>query len=169
MYLYFAFRSESCFWAEHFIDNLRVLSCYCLLGSAALGFFVLFTLSATCLGMGIYMIMMGAVILAFEAPMCCQYVPALVTMSNWIESHFRFWMRGCLYFLLALLPIIFCLEVSTFVGCGSVMITAALYGVLAIGKKGADVSKTTNSEDIEMKTNLVDKKGDPNYVEEAGP
>lgn len=137
--------------------------------SAALGFFVLFTLSATCLGMGIYMIIMGAVILAFEAPMCCQYVPALVTMSNWIESHFRFWMRGCLYFLLALLPIIFCLEVSTFVGCGSVMITAALYGVLAIGKKGADASKTTNSEDIEMKTNLVDKKGDPNYVEEAGP
>ena len=35
--------------------------------------------------------------------------------------------------------------------------------------RGADASKTTNSEDIEMKTNLVDKKGDPNYVEEAGP
>lgn len=36
---------------------------------------------------------------------------------------------------LAILPVIFCLEVSTFVGCGSIMITAALYGVLAIGKK----------------------------------
>lgn len=70
---------------------------------------------------------------------------------------------------LALLPVIFCLEVSTFVGCGSVMITAALYGVLAIGKKGAHANKTTNSEEIEMKTNLVDKKGDPNYVGEAEP
>lgn len=41
---------------------------------------------------------------------------------------------GTLY-RMAILPIIFCLEVSTFVGCGSVMITAALYGVLAIGRK----------------------------------
>ncbi|PFX12749.1 calcium channel flower-like [Stylophora pistillata] len=137
--------------------------------SAALGILVLFTLSATCLGMGIYMMVMGAIILAFEAPMCCQFVPALVTMSNWFEKYLRFWIRGSLYFLLALLPVIFCLEVSTFVGCGSVMITAALYGVLAIGKKGAHANKTTNSEEIEMKTNLVDKKGDPNYVGEAEP
>ena len=46
--------------------------------------------------------------------------------------------RGLFYDLcyrLAILPVIFCLEVSTFVGCGSIMITAALYGVLAIGKK----------------------------------
>lgn len=90
--------------------------------SAALGFFVLFTLSATCLGMGIYM-------------------------------------------MLAILPVIFCLEVSTFVGCGSIMITAALYGVLAIGKKGADANQNANNEDIEMKTNLVDNKGDPNQTE----
>lgn len=133
--------------------------------SAALGFFVLFTLSATCLGMGIYMILMGALVLGFEAPVCCQYVPALVTMSNWIDTHFRFWMRGTLYFLLAILPVIFCLEVSTFVGCGSIMITAALYGVLAIGKKGADAYQNANNEDIEMKTNLVDNKGDPNQTE----
>ncbi|KAL9988722.1 hypothetical protein ACROYT_G003201 [Oculina patagonica] len=137
--------------------------------STALGFFVLFTLSATCLGMGIYMVLMGVLILGFEAPVCCQYVPALVKMSNWIDAHFRFWMRGSLYFVMALLPIIFCLEVSTFVGCGSVMITAALYGVLAIGKKGADANKPANSDDIEMKTNLVDNKGEPNYGEETGP
>ena len=41
--------------------------------------------------------LMGSMILALEAPMCCQYVPTLVTVSNWIENHFRFWMRGCLY------------------------------------------------------------------------
>ncbi|XP_068728677.1 calcium channel flower homolog [Montipora capricornis] len=133
--------------------------------SAALGFFVLFTLSATCLGMGIYMILMGAIILAFEAPMCCQYVPALVSLSDWIESHFKFWMRGCLYFLLALFPIILCLEVSTFVGCGAVMITAAFYGVLAIGKKGAGANNQANSDDVEMKTNLVDNRGDPIQTE----
>jgi len=35
--------------------------------------------------------------------------------------------------------------------------------------RGADVNKNANSDDIEMKTNLVDNKGDPNYVEETGP
>ena len=42
--------------------------------------------------------LMGALVLGFEAPMCCQYVPTLVTVSNWIDAHFRFWMRGTLYF-----------------------------------------------------------------------
>lgn len=132
--------------------------------SAALGFFVLFSFSATCLGMGIYMILMGAMVLALEAPLCCQYVPTLVAMSNWIENHFKFWMRGCLYLILGLFPIIFCLETSTFVGCGCVIISAALYGVLAIGKKGAGASNA-NSDEQEMKTNLVDKEGGPNHTE----
>lgn len=35
--------------------------------------------------------------------------------------------------------------------------------------RGADVNKNANSDDIEMKTNLVDNKGDPNYGEETGP
>ena len=35
--------------------------------------------------------------------------------------------------------------------------------------RGADVNKNANSDDIEMKANLVDNKGDPNYVEETGP
>lgn len=35
--------------------------------------------------------------------------------------------------------------------------------------RGADVNKNGKSDDIEMKANLVDNKGDPNYVEETGP
>lgn len=36
--------------------------------------------------------------------------------------------------------------------------------------RGSDANKnTSNSDDIEMKTNLVDNKGDPNYGEETGP
>ena len=35
----------------------------------------------------------------------------------------------------ALLPFVMCRELSTFIGSGAVMVTAALYGVLAIGKK----------------------------------
>ena len=43
--------------------------------------------------------LMGVIVVAVEAPMCCQYMPMLVTVSEWIEVHFRFWMRGTLYFL----------------------------------------------------------------------
>ena len=35
--------------------------------------------------------------------------------------------------------------------------------------RGADVNKNANSDDIEMKANLVNNKGDPNYGEETGP
>jgi len=35
--------------------------------------------------------------------------------------------------------------------------------------RGAAVNKNAKSDDIEMKANLVDNKGDPNYVEETGP
>lgn len=35
--------------------------------------------------------------------------------------------------------------------------------------RGADVNKNANSDDIEMKANLVNNKGDPNYEEETGP
>lgn len=35
--------------------------------------------------------------------------------------------------------------------------------------RGADANKPANSDDIEMKTNLVDNKGEPNYGEETGP
>ena len=35
----------------------------------------------------------------------------------------------------ALLPFLLCRELSTFIGCGAVLVTAALYGVMAIGKK----------------------------------
>lgn len=36
--------------------------------------------------------------MAFEVPACCQYMGWMVTISNWVEEHFKFWMRGCLYF-----------------------------------------------------------------------
>ena len=40
-----------------------------------------------------------------------------------------------LFFRFALPPFFLCPETSTFIGGGSVLVTAALYGVLAVGKK----------------------------------
>ncbi|EDO34764.1 predicted protein [Nematostella vectensis] len=139
---------------------VRAWGAFSALCCTALGFFVMFTLSASCFGMGLMMIIVGAFVMAFEVPACCQYMGWMVTVSDWVEKHFKFWMRGVLYFLVAIVPIVMCLEVSTFIGCGAIVITAALYGVLAIGRKGA-AAQDNKGQDVEMKTNLVDKQGNP--------
>ncbi|KXJ20295.1 calcium channel flower homolog [Exaiptasia diaphana] len=140
---------------------VRAWGAFSALCCAAMGFFVLFTLSAKCFGSGLLMIFLGIFVMAFEVPACCQYMGWMVTISNWVEKYFKFWMRGCLYFGIGLAPIIMCLQVSTFVGSGAVIITAALYGVLAIGRKGGAASQNQEGDDVEMKTGLVDKSGNP--------
>lgn len=40
-----------------------------------------------------------------------------------------------IFFRAGIPPIVMCLEASTFIGSGSCVVLAALYGVLAIGKK----------------------------------
>lgn len=132
---------------------------------AVSGLAVVITLTAVCFAIGLFQICAGLLILPLEAPILCGYFTTLVKLSDWVEDHFRFWMRAALYLCIALPPSIVCFEMSTFIGSASVLVTAALYGVLAIGRKGADApSKST--DDSEMKANLVNKDGEAN--EETG-
>jgi len=128
------------------------------------GLFVMITLSATCFATGILMLTVGLVLLPLEAPVLCANFPWLVTASDWIENHLKFWMRAALYTAFALPPFFLCPETSTFIGGGSVLVTAALYGVMAVGKKGSHANQDQQG-DIEMRTQLV-KNGEAN--EETG-
>ncbi|XP_065068094.1 calcium channel flower-like [Rhopilema esculentum] len=127
------------------------------------GLFVMITLSATCLVTGILQLVVGLIILPLEAPILCANFPTLVSASDWFENHLKFWMRAALYLIFALPPFFLCPELSTFIGGAAVLVTAALYGVLAIGKKGSEAPKSP--EETEMRTQLV-KNGEPN--EESG-
>ena len=52
-----------------------------------------------------------------------------------VGSVLGLWYSYTLSFSFALPPCFLCFETSTFIGCGFLMVLAALYGVLAIGKK----------------------------------
>jgi len=136
-----------------------VVAGLCMLST---GLFALITITGKCFVSGILQIVFGLVVLCFEAPVLCQFSEVAVKLSDWVESKFRFWLRACFYVLAGIPPIVMCLELSTFVGSGSCVVLAALYGVLAIGKKGSDGPAQTSNDDVEMKTTLMDDKGQPN-------
>merc|ERR1712141_30599 len=106
------------------------------------------------------MLTAGLILLPLEAPVLCANFPVLVKARDWFEDHLKFWMRAALYTVFALPPFFLCPELSTFIGGASVLVTAALYGVLAVGKKGSKASQGQN-EDVEMRTRLV-KNGEAN-------
>jgi len=145
---------------------IRVWGAFSGLCCAAFGFFMLFTFTARCFVLGIYMVSLGGVVLLLEAPVFCKYLPGFVKASEVMERRLKFWMRGALYCVLALIPIVLCFKLSSFLGCGAVLVTAGLYGVLAVGKKGGET--TAKEDDIEMKATLVDNKGNPNTETQEG-
>lgn len=134
------------------------LSAVCI---AVTGFIVMITITPNCLAIGIYQIFAGLMILPLEAPILCTNFPTLVKMSDWVEDHFKFWMRAALYLGFSLPPFFVCPETSTFIGGASVLVTAALYGVVAIGRKGTE-APAKGQDDVEMKTQLMNKDGEPN-------
>lgn len=136
-----------------------VVAGLCMLST---GLFAMITISSTCFVSGLLQIVSGILVLVLEAPMLCQFSEMAVKMSEWFESKFRFWLRACLYILAGIPPIVMCLSLSTFVGSGSCIVLAALYGVMAIGKKGAANNGTSKDEDAEGKATLMDDKGQPN-------
>ena len=104
---------------------------------AVTGLFVLITIHGKCLVAGIVQISAGLTVMAMEAPIFCTYFEPVLTCSNWLDGHLKFWMRGFLYLGFALPPFFLCSEFSTFLGCGAMLVLAAFYGALAIGKKGS--------------------------------
>ncbi|XP_066927530.1 calcium channel flower-like [Clytia hemisphaerica] len=137
-----------------------VVAGLCMLST---GLFAMITITGKCFVSGIIQIVFGLLVLCLEAPMLCQFSEIATKLSDWVESHFRFWLRAALYLLAGVPPIVMCLELSTFIGSGSCVVLAALYGTLAIGRKGGDVEKKSN-DDVEMKATLMDNQGDPNDI-----
>ncbi|CAB4014386.1 calcium channel flower homolog [Paramuricea clavata] len=141
---------------------VKVWGAFSALLSIGFGVFVMITVTPICLAAGAIMVTSGLMVLTLEAPVLCFKIEAFAKLSKWVEDHVRFWIRAFIYLCFALLPFVMCRELSTFIGSGSVMVTAALYGVMAIGKKGQATSQSKpNDDDVEMKESLVDSKGDP--------
>ncbi|XP_046845714.1 calcium channel flower-like [Xenia sp. Carnegie-2017] len=139
---------------------IKVWGAFSALMDIGFGIFVMISVTPLCLAAGAIMIVSGLLVLSFEAPVICSKIKIVEETSKWIEKNLRFWIRAFIYLCLALLPFLMCQELSTFIGCGAIMVTAALYGVLAIGKKGS-LQSTSNDDDVEMKESLVNNSEDP--------
>jgi len=102
--------------------------------SLALGLFACITLHAACLAAGLIQMLLGFLILTLEAPCCCLFLDFIERISHFSETR-PYWQKALLYCLVSPIPIVMCIEVSTFFGAGLIFVTGILYGMMALGKK----------------------------------
>jgi len=155
--------------------------------SLALGLFACITFHASCLAAGLIQMLLGFLLVTFEAPCCCMFLDFIERISNFSETR-PYWQKALLYGLISPIPIILCLEVSTFFGAGLIFITGVMYGMMALGKKAdrseimaraAAPSNTTSGTGTggggvfnfgftgrsdSMQTNLVDRDKQPTVL-----
>ncbi|XP_057295633.1 calcium channel flower-like [Hydractinia symbiolongicarpus] len=145
---------------------IRVWGAVAALCSVSTGLFVLITITSSCLIAGIVQICVGLIILPLETPFLCSKFDILIKISDWVEKYFKFWLRATFYLVGGIPPFLLCNELSTFIGSGAILVLAALYGVLAIGRKGGGVKAASpaKSDDVEMKTKLMTDSGEPNNL-----
>jgi len=91
------------------------------------------------------MILNGALLLLFEAPVCCSFVESAKKVGAWIEKR-RYWHKGIIYIILAALPIIPYRNLTIIFGCVPVFATGTFYGMLSLGKKADRNEMMTNAE-----------------------
>ncbi|KAK3088286.1 hypothetical protein FSP39_017131 [Pinctada imbricata] len=115
------------------------------------------TLHANCLIAGIIQMLIGFLAALFEAPCCCQFIEFADKIGTFSEGRPP-WQKAVAYCALSLFPIISCISTSTILGSGLVFVTGALYGMMAIGKKGDRESMlaAARTDDVEMKAQLME-------------
>jgi len=102
--------------------------------SLALGLFACITLHASCLAAGLIQMLLGFLLVTLEAPCCCMFLDFIERISQFSETR-PYWQKALLYGLISPIPIVLCIEVSTFFGAGLIFVTGILYGMMALGKK----------------------------------
>jgi len=102
--------------------------------SLALGLFACITIHGSCLAAGLIQMLLGFVLVTLEAPCCCMFLDFIERIAHFSETR-PYWQKALLYCLISPIPIILCVEVSTFFGAGIIFVTGVMYGMMALGKK----------------------------------
>ncbi|CAD7081442.1 unnamed protein product [Hermetia illucens] len=93
------------------------------------------TLNYTCLISGILQMLAGFVVMAIEAPCCCMFIDYVQQLADKADQR-PYWNRAALYCIIAIPPILLCFGLGSLFGSGLIFATGAVYGMMAIGKKG---------------------------------
>lgn len=126
------------------------------IGAVIAGLFRCITFTPLCLVAGIMLMLHGAVVIAFEAPCCCQFLDFIQPLARFSESRSAF-QKALIYGLPAIIPLILCFSVTTGAGCALLFASGAVYGMIALGRKAdRDTMRTrARGEDLEMKETLM--------------
>ncbi|KAL5291100.1 CACFD1 family protein [Megaselia abdita] len=92
--------------------------------------------NVACLISGIIQMLVGFLVMALEAPVCCMFIEHVKTVTDKIDSR-PLWNKAALYCGLAIPPIVICPSLASLFGCGLVFGTGVLYGMMSLGKKGS--------------------------------
>ncbi|XP_064648737.1 calcium channel flower-like [Lineus longissimus] len=136
----------------------RALGTISSLLAMALGVWACVTFTPKCIAAGMLQIVAGFVVCLFEAPCCCQFLDFIQNISEFADKR-PYWNKAILYCALAIIPVALCPELTTLFGAGSIFVSGALYGLMALGKK-ADrdtmMSRVSTQDDDDMKLTLVE-------------
>ncbi|CAK8673664.1 calcium channel flower homolog [Clavelina lepadiformis] len=103
------------------------------------------TFHITCLAAGIIMVFISAILILFEAPICCMFFERTKSISDWLDRR-KYWHKGLFYIIISIIPVILCPGFSTFIGCICPFATGVIYGLMSLGKKADRGEMLTNAE-----------------------
>jgi len=83
---------------------------------------------------GILQILVGVLVMAIEAPICCMFVDLIQDLAKMADAR-PYWYRAALYCGIAVPPIVIFPSLASVFGCGLIFGTGVLYGMMSVGKK----------------------------------
>lgn len=122
---------DSSWWCRTLARALAVLAAACCMIA---GVVVMISTSARCIIAGLLMIILGGVVMVFEAPICCTFVEFTKPIAAFSEKR-TYLQKALIYVISALIPAIMCFGFGTVIGCGFVFAAGVFYGLMGLGKK----------------------------------
>ncbi|CAI5455936.1 unnamed protein product [Caenorhabditis angaria] len=118
-------------WVRFLAKGVAIIGGFLSIFFGVLG---LISLSPTCMLAVLLQMAFGAVVIALEAPFCCQFVDFIEKLARFSESR-QLWQKAAIYGGMGIIPILLCLELNTVLGSGTVFSSGVIYGFMALGKK----------------------------------
>ncbi|CAG0896984.1 unnamed protein product [Cyprideis torosa] len=115
--------------AARWRSSVKVFGIIAGIVAAILGVISLITVSVGCVAGGILQLFFGIFVLLVEGPFLCYLSPSIQGLADNIDARPLF-IKGLVYILLGVLPMIFCNGFLVIIGSLLILLTGVLYVVL---------------------------------------
>ncbi|OWA53605.1 putative Calcium channel flower [Hypsibius exemplaris] len=101
-----------------------------------MGIWAAVSISPLCIVAGVLEILNGLILLSMEAPYLVGFLSFLTRVANFWENK-PVYFKIAFYAIIGILPLLLCFGISTILASAGILITAVLYGFMAVGKRGS--------------------------------